>query len=71
MPEMDGFEFLNHLKRAPATKDIPVFVITGQDSTASNEALLLSGAMDVLVKPVSAETLGEAIKKAIPLDARS
>ena len=63
MPEMDGYEFLNLLKRDSATKGIPVFVITASDSTAGREALLLSGAADVLVKPVSAEALGEMIKR--------
>jgi PAS domain S-box-containing protein len=67
MPEMDGYEFLNLLKHDSATKDIPVFVITASDSTAGREALLLSGAADVLVKPVSAEALGEAIKRAMGL----
>jgi CheY-like chemotaxis protein len=67
MPEMDGYEFLNLLKHDSATKDIPVLVITASDSTAGREALLLSGAADVLVKPVSAEALGEMIKRTLGL----
>jgi CheY-like chemotaxis protein len=67
MPEMDGYEFLNLLKHDSATKDIPVFVITASDSTAGREALLLSGAADVLVKPVTAEALGVMIKRTLGL----
>jgi signal transduction histidine kinase/ActR/RegA family two-component response regulator len=67
MPEMDGYEFLNLLKHDSATKDIPVFVVTASDSTAGREALLLSGAAAVLVKPVSAEALGEMIKRTMGL----
>lgn len=63
MPEMNGFEFLNLLRQEATTKDIPVFVITGKDSTASNEAMRLSGAAAVLTKPVSSTQLQEAIDK--------
>jgi two-component system sensor histidine kinase/response regulator len=62
-PEMNGFEFLTILRQEPSTKDIPVFVITGKDSTASMEAMRLSGAVAVLTKPVSATQLQEAIDK--------
>jgi CheY-like chemotaxis protein len=63
MPEMNGFEFLNLLRQEATTKDIPVFVITGKDSTASTEAMRLSGAAAVLTKPVSPTQLQEAIDK--------
>ncbi|MBF8296611.1 MAG: hypothetical protein HW389_3156 [Bacteroidetes bacterium] len=63
MPEMNGFEFLNILRQEASTKDIPVFVITGKDSTASTEAMRLSGAAAVLTKPVSSTQLQEAIEK--------
>lgn len=63
MPEMNGFEFLNMLRQEVTTKDIPVFVITGKDSTASNEAMRLSGAAAVLIKPVSSTQLQDAIDK--------
>lgn len=63
MPEMNGFEFLNLLRQDEATKDIPVFVITGKDSTASTEAMRLSGAAAVLTKPVSSAQLQEVIEK--------
>jgi PAS domain S-box-containing protein len=63
MPEMNGYEFLNLLRQEATTKDIPVFVITGKDSTASREAMRLSGAAAVLTKPVSSTQLQEAIDK--------
>ena len=53
MPEMNGYEFLGLLKGEPATKHIPVFVITGKGSTGSSETLLMSGAAAVMDKPVS------------------
>jgi CheY-like chemotaxis protein len=63
MPEMNGFEFLNLLRQEETTKGIPVFVITGKDSTASMEAMRLSGAAAVLTKPISSAQLQEAIDK--------
>ena len=63
MPEMNGFDFLNLLRQEETTKEIPVFVITGKDSTASSEAMRLSGAAAVLTKPVSVMQLQEAIDK--------
>lgn len=65
MPEMNGFGFLNLLRGEPATKEIPVFVVTGKDSTASKEALRLGGAVAVLTKPVSSAQLQEVIEKAM------
>ena len=63
MPEMNGYEFLSLLKGEPATKHIPVFVITGKGSPASVDTLLSSGAVAVLEKPVSAKKLQETIEK--------
>ena len=63
MPEMNGFEFLSQLRQEPTTTEIPVFVITGKDSTASMEAMRLSGAAAVLTKPVSSTQLQSAIEK--------
>jgi CheY-like chemotaxis protein len=65
MPEMNGYEFLNLLKGDPATKPIPVFVITGKGSTASADTLLISGAAAVMDKPVPSKTLQETIEKAL------
>jgi CheY-like chemotaxis protein len=63
MPEMNGFEFLTQLRQEPTTREIPVFVITGKDSTASMEAMRLSGSAAVLTKPVSSTQLQSAIEK--------
>ena len=48
----DGYELLCSLKKDPSTVGIPVVVITGEDSLASREALLMSGASEVLAKPI-------------------
>ena len=50
MPQMDGFEFLTHLRREPAWRDIPVVVITAKDLTAEERHALNSGVQSILQK---------------------
>jgi PAS domain S-box-containing protein len=66
MPVMDGFEMLTRLRKDPATQPIPVIVITGEDSKMSREAMALTGAMKILLKPVTPEQLGEAVTQVMP-----
>jgi CheY-like chemotaxis protein len=40
MPEMDGFEFLDEIRRHDDWEDIPVIVITARDVTAEDRARL-------------------------------
>jgi CheY-like chemotaxis protein len=40
MPEMDGFEFLDEVRRHEEWRDIPVIVITARDVTAEDRARL-------------------------------
>ncbi len=63
MPNMNGYEMIQALKRNPNTSDIPVIVVTGHTSQANQEALLLSGARAVIVKPLLHEELSEITKK--------
>jgi signal transduction histidine kinase/CheY-like chemotaxis protein len=44
MPEMDGFEFLNELRRRPEGQKIPVLVVTVKELT-EEERLFLNGSM--------------------------
>jgi signal transduction histidine kinase/CheY-like chemotaxis protein len=48
MPEMDGFEFLEHVRENPRTKDIKVIVVTAKTLT-KEERKTLSGSADQLV----------------------
>jgi len=58
LPEMDGWEILQRLKADPATRAIPVMVVSVVDERQLGLAL---GAVDYLVKPVSRELLLESI----------
>ncbi|HLQ61341.1 MAG TPA: response regulator, partial [Candidatus Acidoferrales bacterium] len=54
LPELDGWEVLNALKRDQLTRDIPVVVVSVVDLPDLGRAL---GALDYFVKPVDAQTL--------------
>jgi serine phosphatase RsbU (regulator of sigma subunit) len=51
MPIMDGFEVLSRMKADPATRDIPVIVISADDNLQSVVRGIQLGAEDYLPKP--------------------
>lgn len=57
MPSLDGFEVLRRLKKAPATRDIPVLMLTARKREHDIVAALSLGARDFLSKPFSPEEL--------------
>ena len=57
LPDMDGWVLLDQLKRDPATRHIPVQVISGSDSEHRS---LEHGALSFVPKPANAEDLRRA-----------
>lgn len=53
MPEMSGFEVLEHLQADPALRDLPVIVTSSLEGEAHVVRCLQLGAEDVLKKPVN------------------
>ncbi len=51
MPEMDGASFLAHKKNAPELADIPVVIITADDTTEQQVDTMRMGADEYIVKP--------------------
>jgi len=51
MPEVDGYEVLQQLKEDPATRDIPVIMISALDDIGSIVRCIERGAEDYLPKP--------------------
>ncbi|MBI5793009.1 MAG: response regulator [Rhodocyclales bacterium] len=54
MPSMDGYDVLSRLRDNPATLDLPVIFVTGQDSIEDEEHGLECGAVDYIAKPYRA-----------------
>ena len=52
MPDMDGFEFLDTLRRTDGSPTIPIIVLTAKDLTAADRASLNGSVSKVLDKSV-------------------
>lgn len=50
LPKMDGFAVLQEMRKNPATKEIPVIVLTNLEGTSDVERVLELGATTYLVK---------------------
>ncbi|MDR2965132.1 MAG: response regulator [Treponema sp.] len=57
MPGMTGYEVLEELKKSKKTKNIPVVILTGLDSTEEEEKGLALSAADFIVKPFKPKIL--------------
>ena len=51
MPGLDGYEVCEHLKADPATKDITVIFVSGNDAPEDHEKGFNLGAIDYITKP--------------------
>lgn len=65
MPEMTGDVFLAKLKNDEKLKDIPVIMLSAEDSSSARIALLQNGATDYIVKPFNPLELKIRIKKVL------
>jgi len=50
MPEMDGFEFLEEMRRKAEWRDIPVVVVTAKDLTDADRDRLNGGVERIILK---------------------
>ena len=71
MPDMDGYQMLQHLKGSPQTRDIPVIILTVKKWNEDTEKAIASGAVDYLTKPFSPVTLMEMVKRALENDKKN
>jgi len=63
MPRMTGLEFLKAVRADPEIKDIPFIMITAEGERERILAAVQAGVSSFIVKPFTAEVLGEKIKK--------
>lgn len=64
MPGVNGFEVLGYLKREPRLAHVPVIVITSDDQPETTRRALDGGAHAVLLKPIMAGLLENALRGA-------
>jgi two-component system chemotaxis response regulator CheY len=61
MPEMNGLELLRALRQNPATRDVPLLMITANAARADVAQALRLGADGYVLKPFTAEGLRDRI----------
>jgi len=66
MPERNGFQVLRSLKKAPATRALPVMLVSLKAQAVDVEWGKLQGADDYLTKPFTPEQLLAAVDRLLP-----
>jgi CheY-like chemotaxis protein len=64
MPGVDGFEVLSYLRRFPRMQDVPIVFITSDDQPETAGKVRKTGALLVIIKPATIESLEQALLKA-------
>lgn len=62
MPEMDGFECLQLIRKIPGMELLPIVMLTGADDTDSINRSFELGATDFIVKPIHWPTLPHRLR---------
>ncbi len=62
MPEMDGFEFLRHLREIPEKRDTPVLALTGFGRAEDIEQAVAEGFFSHVTKPLDVDALVEILR---------
>jgi len=63
MPEMDGYEAIQFIKKDEHLKNIPVIAVTAQAMTGDKEKCLAAGADNYISKPINVEILLSMLQK--------
>lgn len=65
MPDSDGLAVCRKLKQDPATRHIPVLLLTAKSDKGDREAGLAAGADDYITKPFSPQRLIEKVHEVL------
>ena len=67
MPGMDGYQVAAKIKGNPATKSIPILMVTALNGPAVRTRALSAGAEDLLTKPFEAAELCKRVRNLLRL----
>jgi chemosensory pili system protein ChpA (sensor histidine kinase/response regulator) len=68
MPRMNGYELMAHLRQDPATRKVPVLVVTSRAGAKHRDRALKEGASGFLTKPVQEDQLLAAVEELLGAD---
>jgi CheY-like chemotaxis protein len=67
MPDMNGFDLVDNLKRNPATSSTPVIFFSAIDDYDARKVARTLGAVDYLIKPFSEDDVSSILSKHLPV----
>jgi two-component system, chemotaxis family, chemotaxis protein CheY len=67
MPDINGLELINFVKKNPHYRDTPLFIVTTEGREQDRDRGLQLGADEYLVKPFLSETLCELVRRYLKL----
>jgi CheY-like chemotaxis protein len=63
MPGVDGFEVMGYVRRMPQLDHTPMVVVTSDDQEATAQKAHKTGALFVVIKPVTLDVVESVLKK--------
>jgi chemosensory pili system protein ChpA (sensor histidine kinase/response regulator) len=69
MPRMTGYELMAQLRQSPATRRIPVMVVTSRAGAKHRDRAMKEGAAAFLTKPVQEDHLIAAVEQLMGTEA--
>jgi CheY-like chemotaxis protein len=67
MPDMNGFDLVDNLKRIPLTSSIPIVFFSAMDDYDARKVARTLGAVDYLVKPFNEDEVNSVLTKHLPI----
>ncbi|MBS1152818.1 MAG: Chemotaxis regulator [Myxococcaceae bacterium] len=67
MPDINGLELINFVKKNPHYRDVPLFVVTTEGRDQDRARGIALGASEYLIKPFASEVLVALVKQYLKL----